>query len=131
MLTVNVLMHVYMEDVLSHIFCCLPTGYIQASRALMIASIVFGTFGLVATLTGMQCSKIGGENYVLKGRIAAIGGVFFLLQGKDLEVDVMGMFKKNALENVQKVRCVCEERSLQSLEGPALTFRKCPVPRRS
>nr|URX57491.1 claudin 15b [Lateolabrax maculatus] len=56
-------------------------GYIQASRALMIAAIVFGTFGLVATLAGMQCSKIGGENYILKGRIAAIGGVFFLLQG--------------------------------------------------
>ncbi|KAM6983921.1 claudin-15-like isoform 2-T2 [Tautogolabrus adspersus] len=56
-------------------------GYIQASRALMIAAIVFGTFGLVATLIGMQCSKIGGENYILKGRIAAIGGVFFLLQG--------------------------------------------------
>ncbi|XP_029375538.1 claudin-15-like [Echeneis naucrates] len=56
-------------------------GYIQASRALMIASIVFGTFGLVATLAGMKCSKVGGENYVLKGRIAAIGGVFFLLQG--------------------------------------------------
>ncbi|XP_015257029.1 PREDICTED: claudin-15-like isoform X2 [Cyprinodon variegatus] len=56
-------------------------GYIQASRALMIASIVFGTFGLVASLVGMQCSKVCGENYVLKGRIAAIGGVFFLLQG--------------------------------------------------
>ncbi|XP_068509285.1 claudin-15-like isoform X1 [Syngnathus scovelli] len=56
-------------------------GYIQASRALMIASIVFGTFGLVGTLVGMQCSKIGGENYILKGRIATIGGVFFLLQG--------------------------------------------------
>lgn len=56
-------------------------GYIQASRALMIAAIVFGTFGLVTTLVGMQCSKIGGENYILKGRIAMIGGVFFLLQG--------------------------------------------------
>ncbi|KAM4620121.1 claudin-15-like [Polymixia lowei] len=56
-------------------------GYIQASRALMIAAIVFGTFGLVATLVGMQCSKIGGENYILKGRIAGIGGMFFLLQG--------------------------------------------------
>lgn len=66
---------------------CLHSGYIQASRALMIASIVFGTFGLVATLVGMKCSKIGGENYVLKGRIAAIGGVFFLLQGRDLEMD--------------------------------------------
>ncbi|XP_058482389.1 claudin-15-like isoform X2 [Solea solea] len=56
-------------------------GFIQAARALMISAIVFGTFGLLATLVGMQCSKIGGENYVLKGRIAAIGGVFFLLQG--------------------------------------------------
>ncbi|XP_056141230.1 claudin-15-like [Lampris incognitus] len=56
-------------------------GYIQASRALMIAAIVFGTFGLVATLVGMQCSKIGGENYILKGRFAGIGGMFFLLQG--------------------------------------------------
>ncbi|XP_003456883.1 claudin-15 [Oreochromis niloticus] len=56
-------------------------GYIQASRALMITSIVFGSFGLVATLVGMKCSKIGGENYVLKGKIAAVGGVFFLLQG--------------------------------------------------
>lgn len=108
MFTVNTLMHAYVS---LHIFCCLPTGYIQASRALMIASIVFGTFGLVATLAGMQCSKIGGENYVLKGRIAAIGGVFFLLQGKDLEVDAMAMFRKKGLENVQKVRCVCEERS--------------------
>lgn len=69
-------------------YLCLHTGYIQASRALMIAAIVFGTFGLVATLVGMQCSKIGGENYVLKGRIAAIGGVFFLLQGKDFRKDV-------------------------------------------
>ncbi|XP_051564144.1 claudin-15-like [Myxocyprinus asiaticus] len=57
------------------------TGYIQASRALMIASVVFGTFGVVATLIGMQCSKAGGENYVLKGRIAGTGGAFFLLQG--------------------------------------------------
>ncbi|XP_072548750.1 claudin-15-like isoform X2 [Salminus brasiliensis] len=56
-------------------------GYIQACRALMIAAIVMGTFGLVATLVGMQCSKIGGENYILKGRIAAVGGVFFILQG--------------------------------------------------
>ncbi|XP_073696017.1 claudin-15b [Garra rufa] len=56
-------------------------GYIQACRALMITSIVLGTFGLVATLVGMQCSKIGGENYVMKGRIAGTGGVFFILQG--------------------------------------------------
>ncbi|XP_066506739.1 claudin-15-like isoform X3 [Hoplias malabaricus] len=57
------------------------SGYIQACRALMIASIVMGSFGLIATLVGMQCSKFGGENYVLKGRLAALGGVFFILQG--------------------------------------------------
>ncbi|KAG5844031.1 claudin-15-like isoform X1 [Anguilla anguilla] len=57
------------------------SGYIQASRALMIAAVVVGSFGIVATLVGMQCSKAGGENYVLKGRIAGMGGVCFLLQG--------------------------------------------------
>ncbi|XP_061104542.1 claudin-15-like isoform X2 [Conger conger] len=57
------------------------SGYIQASRALMIAAIVMGSFGIVATLVGMQCSKAGGENYVLKGRIAGVGGICFLLQG--------------------------------------------------
>ncbi|ROJ66254.1 Claudin-15 [Anabarilius grahami] len=57
------------------------SGYIQACRALMITSIVLGTFGLMATLVGMQCSKIGGENYIMKGRIAGAGGVFFILQG--------------------------------------------------
>ncbi|XP_051951703.1 claudin-15-like [Xyrauchen texanus] len=56
-------------------------GYIQACRALMITSIVMGSFGLVATLVGMQCSKIGGENYIMKDRITGIGGVFFILQG--------------------------------------------------
>ncbi|KAM6907804.1 claudin-15-like isoform 1-T1 [Xenentodon cancila] len=57
------------------------SGFIQASRALMIVSIMFGTLGLVATLAGMQCSKVCGENYILKGKIAGIGGIFFLLQG--------------------------------------------------
>ncbi|XP_061565963.1 claudin-15a [Cololabis saira] len=56
-------------------------GYIQASRALMIISIVFGTFGLVGALIGIQCSKAGGENYALKGRIAGTAGVLFILQG--------------------------------------------------
>lgn len=56
-------------------------GYVQASRALMIAAIALGTFGLLAAMIGMQCCKAGGENNVLKGRIAGVGGVFFLLQG--------------------------------------------------
>lgn len=47
----------------------------------MITSIVLGTFGLMAALIGIQCSKAGGDNLVLKGRIAGTGGVFFILQG--------------------------------------------------
>lgn len=47
----------------------------------MITAIVLGTFGLFAALIGIQCSKAGGENYVLKGRIAGTAGVFFILQG--------------------------------------------------
>lgn len=59
----------------------LCSGYIQASRALMITAIVCGTFGLVAALIGIQCSKAGGDNHVLKGRIAGTAGVLFLIQG--------------------------------------------------
>ncbi|XP_056314435.1 claudin-15b [Danio aesculapii] len=56
-------------------------GYIQACRALIITSIVLGIFGLVATLVGMQCLKIGGDDYIMKSQIAGAGGVFFILQG--------------------------------------------------
>lgn len=48
----------------------------------MIASVVLGTFGLVATLIGMQCCKAAEGNPVLKGKLAGTGGVFFILQGK-------------------------------------------------
>lgn len=103
------------------------TGYIQASRALMIASIVFGSFGLVATLVGMKCSKIGGENYVLKGKIAAVGGVFFLLQGKDLGVDERSMKKRNEKKKLSFKTSIlvftCE--IFAWLFEPDLQFEKC------
>ncbi|XP_060922382.1 claudin-15a [Limanda limanda] len=57
------------------------SGYIQASRALMITAIAFGSLALFLALVGVQCSKAGGENYVLKGRIAGAAGVMFILQG--------------------------------------------------
>nr|XP_006627503.1 PREDICTED: claudin-15-like isoform X1 [Lepisosteus oculatus] len=57
------------------------SGYIQASRALMIVSVVMGALGLVSGIVGLQCTKLGGDNYMLKGRLAGLGGVFFLLQG--------------------------------------------------
>lgn len=47
----------------------------------MITSVVLGTFGLLSGLIGIQCSKAGGDNLALKGKIAGTGGVFFILQG--------------------------------------------------
>lgn len=77
----------------------------------MIAAIVFGFFGLVATLVGMQCSKIGGENYVLKGRIAAIGGVFYLLQGKvEIAQEKVICFQQASLQT-----CLVERKVIGSL----------------
>lgn len=69
------------------LFSILCPGYIQASRALMITSIVLGTFALLAALIGVQCCKVGGENYVLKGRIAGTAGVLFMLQGNQTHVN--------------------------------------------
>lgn len=73
----------------------LCSGYIQASRALMITSIVLGSFGLLAALIGIQCSKAGGENYVLKGRIAGTAGVLFIFQGnqKHIKLCILGESK--------------------------------------
>lgn len=39
--------------------------------------------------------------------------------------------KRKALDPRSHFRCVCKERPLQFLEGPTLTFGKCPVPRRT
>lgn len=65
------------------IYVFVHAGYLQASRALMITSVVFGTFGVVLTLIGMQCCKAAEDNPVLKGKLTGTGGVVFFLQGKN------------------------------------------------
>lgn len=47
----------------------------------MILAAVLGMFGVISTLFGMHCSKMGGDNYSLKGRIVILSGVCHLLQG--------------------------------------------------
>lgn len=47
----------------------------------MIAAVIFGSIGLIATLVGVQCSKAAGKDMVRKGRIVGVGGVLFILQG--------------------------------------------------
>lgn len=73
----------------------------------MITSIVLGTFGLLAGLIGIQCSKAGGDNLVLKGRIAGTGGVFFLLQGNSKHTKSVHstLKKKSSYLNFPLVLC--------------------------
>ncbi|KAJ7306471.1 hypothetical protein JRQ81_009825 [Phrynocephalus forsythii] len=55
--------------------------HIQTSRALMVVSILLGFVGVIVSVIGMKCTKIGDENPVAKSWIAVLGGVFFLLAG--------------------------------------------------
>ncbi|XP_063786733.1 claudin-7 [Pseudophryne corroboree] len=54
---------------------------LQATRALMVVSIVVGMFGLAISTMGMKCTKCGGDDKVKKARIAMTGGFVFLLAG--------------------------------------------------
>uniref|UniRef100_W5N9D1 Claudin n=1 Tax=Lepisosteus oculatus TaxID=7918 RepID=W5N9D1_LEPOC len=55
------------------------SGYLQVSRALMVTSIVLGFCATLVSMLGLQCTKVGGDNYTLKGRLAGLGGLLFLL----------------------------------------------------
>lgn len=64
------------------------TGYIQACRALMISAVCLGFFGTMFALIGMECTKIGGSQRI-KGRIACLAGVTFILSGECHNFDGM------------------------------------------
>ncbi|XP_071431571.1 claudin-19 isoform X1 [Pithys albifrons albifrons] len=55
--------------------------HIQMSRALMVISLLLGFFGIIVSVVGMKCTKVGEEDPVTKGRIAVAGGVLFVLSG--------------------------------------------------
>ncbi|NXM66630.1 CLD19 protein, partial [Serilophus lunatus] len=55
--------------------------HIQTSRALMIISLLLGFFGIIVSVVGMKCTKVGEEDPVTKSRIAVAGGVLFILSG--------------------------------------------------
>ncbi|KPP61237.1 hypothetical protein Z043_120690, partial [Scleropages formosus] len=52
-----------------------------ASRALMIISLILGMFGVIVSLLGMKCVKVGNTSDQVKAKIAIIGGILFLLSG--------------------------------------------------
>ncbi|XP_064353152.1 claudin-19 [Dromaius novaehollandiae] len=56
-------------------------AHIQASRALMVVSLLLGFFGLIVSVVGMKCTKVGEDDPVTKGRVAGAGGILFILSG--------------------------------------------------
>ncbi|XP_054851189.1 claudin-7 [Eublepharis macularius] len=56
-------------------------GSLQATRALMVVSIVLGVVGMGIATMGMKCTRCGGDNKVTKARIAMTGGIVFLVGG--------------------------------------------------
>uniref|UniRef100_A0A7N4PJS8 Claudin n=1 Tax=Sarcophilus harrisii TaxID=9305 RepID=A0A7N4PJS8_SARHA len=58
--------------------------HIQTSRALMVVSVLLGFIGVVVSVVGMKCTRVGDNNPVTKGRVAVSGGALFLLAGMSL-----------------------------------------------
>ncbi|XP_057676579.1 claudin-9-like [Corythoichthys intestinalis] len=54
---------------------------LQASRALMVVSLVLSTLGLIIAVLGMQCTVCLEESGELKKRVAGAGGCFLLTAG--------------------------------------------------
>lgn len=55
--------------------------HIQTCRALMVISVLFGFMGIIISVVGMKCTKVGDNNPTTKTRIAVTGGALFLLAG--------------------------------------------------
>nr|XP_033778106.1 claudin-19 [Geotrypetes seraphini] len=55
--------------------------HIQSSRALMVIAILLGFVGMIISVLGMKCTKVGDNNPLIKSRIAVSGGALFLLAG--------------------------------------------------
>lgn len=65
------------NQVLSH-----SLGALQATRALMIVSIIASVAGMGVATMGMKCTNCGGDDKVRKARIALTGGIIILIGGK-------------------------------------------------
>ncbi|XP_029376103.1 claudin-7-B isoform X1 [Echeneis naucrates] len=55
---------------------------LQATRALMIVSIIVVVAGLGVACMGMKCTNCGGDDKTRKSRIAMTGGIIILIGGK-------------------------------------------------
>ncbi|XP_027858175.1 claudin-19 isoform X2 [Xiphophorus couchianus] len=65
----------------AHFFSLLYLVHIQTCRALMVISVLLGFIGIIVSVVGMKCTKVGDNNPSTKTRIAVTGGALFLLAG--------------------------------------------------
>ncbi|XP_069753743.1 claudin-1-like [Narcine bancroftii] len=54
---------------------------LQATRALMIISILLGTLASLVSTVGMKCTTCFGDEPVKKAKVAGAGGVLFIVSG--------------------------------------------------
>lgn len=47
----------------------------------MVVSVLLGFIGIIVSVVGMKCTKVGDNNPAIKTRIAVTGGALFLLAG--------------------------------------------------
>lgn len=74
----------------------LSPGALQATRALMIVSIIVTVAGLGAACMGMKCTNCGGDDKQRKSRIAMTGGIIILVGGKTLVFGLSSQFQSSS-----------------------------------
>ncbi|XP_053321058.1 claudin-15 [Spea bombifrons] len=57
------------------------SGYLQACRALMICSLLFGFFACLSGMLGLQCTKVADGNVALKAKLATASGAMSIFGG--------------------------------------------------
>lgn len=68
----------------------------------MVVSVLLGFMGMIISVVGMKCTKVGDNNPTTKSRIAVTGGALFLLAG-----EVSAAHETNNI-----LQCIQEERRL-------------------
>ncbi|XP_073479133.1 claudin-15-like [Aquarana catesbeiana] len=56
-------------------------GHLQAFRALIISSLIFGLFSCLSGMIGLQCTKVAEGNSVLKGKFITAAGAISIFAG--------------------------------------------------
>ena len=65
-----------------YFFCCVPSAYIQTTRALMITGSLLGLPVVGMLLMSMPCISLGNEPQSSKNKRAILGGVLILIVGE-------------------------------------------------